>query len=340
MSEDPIGFGGGDTNLRRAVHNTPLTRVDPDGLEGQDIEDFFSFRSRILALRESHLLEVQGVTDEEFDLILVAAWEVLLAQQELRVAQEAADYRAAVSSQLSLLIKKITDYPGSCKERTAVYDRLQQARDQLEAANKELTVVAEKVTLVGTWILAGERVRNLSFAKGDDAGQFMWVLLRSGGYFGSVEPTGDEEFVIIAVQLSVSGGRRLIGTLAKVGITEDALFAQYTFREVFSAHGRAILSKAAKRSIRTIDDLVKAIECGAIKVSEIEVNYIVRNGTTYILNTRTSEALKRAGISRIKWKGAVNRSGNKLYEALLDGQLKRAKLGPGQGVRKPVPEGK
>jgi hypothetical protein len=33
VNEDLIGFGGGDTNLRRDVHNNAVNRVDPDGLE-------------------------------------------------------------------------------------------------------------------------------------------------------------------------------------------------------------------------------------------------------------------------------------------------------------------
>jgi len=33
LSEDPIGFGGGDANLRRDVGNDPTNLVDPDGLE-------------------------------------------------------------------------------------------------------------------------------------------------------------------------------------------------------------------------------------------------------------------------------------------------------------------
>jgi RHS repeat-associated protein len=33
LSEDPIGFIGGDTNLGRYVHNSPTNRIDPDGLE-------------------------------------------------------------------------------------------------------------------------------------------------------------------------------------------------------------------------------------------------------------------------------------------------------------------
>ena len=37
ISEDPIGFGGGDANLRRDVHNSPLGFVDSDGLDAHHV---------------------------------------------------------------------------------------------------------------------------------------------------------------------------------------------------------------------------------------------------------------------------------------------------------------
>ena len=41
-----------------------------------------------------------------------------------------------------------------------------------------------------------------------------------------------------------------------------------------------------------------------------------------ILNTRSSQALTQAGIARNQW-NAVNRTGDKLYEEMLTGQLSR-----------------
>lgn len=37
LTEDPIGFRGGDSNLRRYVGNNPVTNVDPDGLRSISI---------------------------------------------------------------------------------------------------------------------------------------------------------------------------------------------------------------------------------------------------------------------------------------------------------------
>ncbi|MCH2924956.1 hypothetical protein K3V93_14765, partial [Listeria monocytogenes] len=72
------------------------------------------------------------------------------------------------------------------------------------------------------------------------------------------------------------------------------------------------------------------IESGKVKVSDLPVEYIVRDGNTLILNTRTSQALTQAGIQRAQW-NAVNRSGNQLFEELLTGQLNRNKL-PASGI--------
>ena len=47
---------------------------------------------------------------------------------------------------------------------------------------------------------------------------------------------------------------------------------------------------------------------------------IVRDGNTLILNTRSSQALIRAGVPRSAW-NVVDRTGQAAYEARLTGQL-------------------
>ncbi|WP_260490270.1 hypothetical protein [Listeria innocua] len=120
-------------------------------------------------------------------------------------------------------------------------------------------------------------------------------------------------------------------------ILENANYAQKTFGNKFSAEGSKIHSKLAGEPINTIDDLVKVIESGKVKVSDLPVEYIVRDGNTLILNTRTSQALTQAGIPRAQW-NAVNRTGNQLFEELLTGQLNRNKL-PASGIESVRPSG-
>lgn len=109
------------------------------------------------------------------------------------------------------------------------------------------------------------------------------------------------------------------------GILDNANYAQKTYSNIFSAEGRKIYSDLAGEPINTIDDLVSAINSGKVNVADLPVEYIVRDGNILILNTRTSQALTQAGIPRSQWK-AIDRTGEALFEELLDGQLFRNKL--------------
>lgn len=71
--------------------------------------------------------------------------------------------------------------------------------------------------------------------------------------------------------------------------------------------------------------MVNAISTGKIKVKDLPIEYIIRDGNTLILNTRTSQALTQAGIPRGQWV-SIDRTGIQLFEKLLDGQLPRISL--------------
>lgn len=78
----------------------------------------------------------------------------------------------------------------------------------------------------------------------------------------------------------------------------------------------------AGKPINTVDDLASALKNGTIKPSDVPIDYIVRDGNTLILNTRSSQALTQAGIPRSQW-NAVNQTENQLFEDMLTGQLSR-----------------
>ena len=59
-----------------------------------------------------------------------------------------------------------------------------------------------------------------------------------------------------------------------------------------------------------------------MNVSHVPVDYIVRDGNTLILNTRSAQALEQAGIPRSEW-FAIDRTGQAAYEARLTAQLER-----------------
>jgi RHS repeat-associated protein len=105
-----------------------------------------------------------------------------------------------------------------------------------------------------------------------------------------------------------AAGAALAGTL------DDAAFAQTTFREAFSRGGLF--------AGQSIDDVARAIRSGDLAPSDVPIQYVVRDGNTLILNTRSAQALARAGVPRSDWSG-INMTGVPAAEARLSAQLSR-----------------
>jgi hypothetical protein len=93
-----------------------------------------------------------------------------------------------------------------------------------------------------------------------------------------------------------------------------ARFAQKSYSEAFSKRG---LFRG-----QTIDDVAGQLESGALSPDDVPINVVVRDGNTLITNTRSAQALTRAGIPRASW-NVVDQTGNPLYENLVSGQLSR-----------------
>jgi len=132
-----------------------------------------------------------------------------------------------------------------------------------------------------------------------------------------------------------------------MGSLADANFAQSTIRasESFSKDGIANYSQLAGRSINSVDDLAAALQSGAIKPSQLPVDYVVTtDGTKLILNTRTSVALDRAGVPKSDWYG-TSKTGvsipgipGKTFDDMAADQLKNNKR-PSTGTPT-MPKGK
>ena len=101
------------------------------------------------------------------------------------------------------------------------------------------------------------------------------------------------------------------------GIPQGARFSQRTFSSTFSNEGLF--------AGRTVDDVAAALRSGELAPGQVPINYIVRDGNTLILNTRSAQALEAAGIPRSQWQ-AINQTGNQFFEDLLTGQLQRNRL--------------
>ncbi|HEY8749540.1 MAG TPA: hypothetical protein VIM11_16270 [Tepidisphaeraceae bacterium] len=97
---------------------------------------------------------------------------------------------------------------------------------------------------------------------------------------------------------------------------ENANYAQKSFSKAFSTDPEALFPG------KTIDDVAGAIRSGQLAPKDVPVQYIVREGNSLILNTRSAQALEQAGIPRSQW-NAVNMTGDAGAEARLTGQLQR-----------------
>jgi RHS repeat-associated protein len=98
-----------------------------------------------------------------------------------------------------------------------------------------------------------------------------------------------------------------------------AVWAQTDFGLNFS------IAKGAKFAGKTVDDVAEALRNRRMSVSEVQIDVIVRNGQTFILNTRSSVALTKAGIPRSFW-NVVNQTGVEKYETMLTNQLLKNNL--------------
>jgi RHS repeat-associated protein len=114
------------------------------------------------------------------------------------------------------------------------------------------------------------------------------------------------------------------------GVPESANYVQKTFNPHFSPEGRF--------AGKTVDSLAAEIRTGKISLKDVPIEIAVtENGNTLILNTRSAQALTKAGIPRSQWNAMVI---NDDVDAMnrLAGQLTRNKLSL-DGIANPVVSG-
>jgi hypothetical protein len=147
-----------------------------------------------------------------------------------------------------------------------------------------------------------------------------------------VNPTLDNA-LILALEIALAP--IVIGKAIQGGVKLSG-YAQKTYNANFSYGGFWDYSLRFGRNISSVDDLAKALSSGIVKPSEIAVQYINRNGTNYILNSRTAQALTKAKIPQTQWK-LDNVTGVKTFEQSLSARLRRAGLKEGEVVNNPTP---
>jgi len=94
---------------------------------------------------------------------------------------------------------------------------------------------------------------------------------------------------------------------------------------VYVKGGIEYWENAVGRRVETMKQLKSLIQNGEVKISQVPIDYVVRDGNTLILNTRSSQVLTELGVPRSQW-NAVNRTGQEMYETNLTNQLANNKL--------------
>lgn len=144
-------------------------------------------------------------------------------------------------------------------------------------------------------------------------------------------PEGRRYMAFVGIYAAAYGGTAGGAALtaeAEGGALANANYAQRTYSQTFSDAG-AFAGK-------TVEEVAAALRSGELKASDVSIQYVVKDGNTLILNTRSAQALEQAGIPRSQW-NAVNVTGDAAAEARLAGQLQRNNL-PSQGTPTVTPE--
>ncbi len=103
----------------------------------------------------------------------------------------------------------------------------------------------------------------------------------------------------------------------RASVLEGANYTQRDYSPTFSRKGTF--------KGRSVNDVANDLRSGKLTPDDVPINYIVRDGNTLIMNTRSAQALERAGFSRDQWR-PVNVTGNRLWERGLDEHLKSSGL--------------
>ncbi len=153
-------------------------------------------------------------------------------------------------------------------------------------------------------------------ATGVFVGSVAAQLFENGGHVSDVN-FGEAGELSMAATMGMSpfGATEAAGEQCLIA---DANFAQRTYRQLFSSGGTF--------AGRTVEEVAAALRSGELTAIDVPIQYIIRDGNTLILNTRSAQALEQAGIPRGQW-SILNLTGDAAAEARLTEQLERNGLG-------------
>jgi hypothetical protein len=112
--------------------------------------------------------------------------------------------------------------------------------------------------------------------------------------------------------LLLEGGASFLESTS-VDVTKGK-FAQPNHANDFSLIGQI------KLGVKSIDEAVVNLKSGTWSAAKLPIDYVVRDGQVYYLNTRSIVALTEAGIPKSEWV-LENRTGVKTFEDNLTNNL-------------------
>jgi RHS repeat-associated protein len=341
---DPIGIGDG-VNVYKFVNNNPIKLLDNEGTQCNSathccLDPNSDYDSSDVIFNPNDVVYQIGETQRPGDVAQWWAqgprsnrndWAHPLSEMEQGYIQSMRDGSVPESIRMRAPVDPthLTDEERSAAERLfgntgADYERYSNYENRRRiVANHVYTHPATVALELGIYRLFRD-VNPVHFAL-----ERGWQM-GSGREMFTREPVSrlgaaTEFFTALALSYGISRGLRALrysptGSGSVVGsIGDDANFAQTTYKNAFTNE-----PGAGFRGM-TVDQVADALRRGIMHPRMVPVDYILRDGNTLILNTRSAQALTQAGMPRSQWAG-INRTGNTAFEARLTGQLRRNNL--------------
>ncbi len=192
------------------------------------------------------------------------------------------------------------DITVNTKTKEAVVVKTDDNFDRVSVDGK-INYIANQGTGADKFKQWGFHITNSKSPKGVGDGSFWGALLWLGG-----EKLGSLVFSRLSGLFA--------GSATEAVSAEGAVWAQKTFSGTFSEGGAF--------AGQTVEGVADALKSGVLSPADVPISVIVRDGQTFILNTRSSAALMQAGIPRSAW-NIVNQTGVSSFESMLTGQLGR-----------------